>query len=216
MLGGAEAAALRTMSREREAPAGSVLLHASAPGDSLLILLRGRAKVVSRTPDGRETVLAIAGPGDLVGELAALDGRTRCADVIALEPVRVGVLSSVQLRNFLAERPTAALALMRMLAARMREANRERVQIATDDSLGRVALRLLELAERYGEPVASGVRIELAMTQEELAGWIGASRGTVARALRLMRRLGWVVTSRRAITVLDIDALRERRAAIAA
>ena len=57
------------------------------------------------------------------------------------------------------------------------------------------------------------MRIELAMTQEELAGWTGASRESVARALQLMRRLGWVTTSRRTITIIDLDAVRLRRAA---
>lgn len=200
----------------RSAPSGTPLLYGGAPGDSLLLLLSGRAKVFTTAADGREVPLAIAGPGDLVGELSALDGRPRCSDVVALDDVRAGSLSGEQLRSFLAERPAAALAMMKLLAQRMRQANLERVQLATDDGLGRVALRLLDLAEQCGEQVAGGTRIELSMTQDELAAWIGASRGTVARALRLMRRLGWVLTSRRTITVVDLDALRERRAALAA
>jgi CRP-like cAMP-binding protein len=132
-----------------------------------------------------------------------------------MDRVRFGVVSGEQFRAFLERHPAAALALMRVLAERVRVSDRERVQLAVEDGFARVAVRLLELAETYGEPVATGTGIELSMTQEDLAGWIGASRITVARALKLMRSLGWVQTSRRVITVLDAEALRARSLALA-
>ena len=73
-----------------------------------------------------------------------------------------------------------------------------------------VAKRLLELAADHGTRVGTGTLIEFALTQDELASWTGATRETVSRALRLMRRLGWIATDHRSITVLDPDALRER------
>jgi CRP-like cAMP-binding protein len=102
---------------------------------------------------------------------------------------------------------------MRMLVRRLTEASRDVVDLATQDSVGRIAKRLLELAADHGTPVeggAGGVRIELSLTQDELASWTGATRETVSRALRLMRRLGWVATEQRLITILDAEALRER------
>jgi CRP-like cAMP-binding protein len=95
----------------------------------------------------------------------------------------------------------------------MRDSDRELVTLASEDSFGRIASRLERLAERNGEAGEEGASIELPMTQEELAGWAGASRESVARALRQMRRLGWVKTSRRTITILDLAALSARRAA---
>ena len=85
--------------------------------------------------------------------------------------------------------------------------------MATRDSVGRIAKRLLELAADHGSPSAGGTRIELSLSQDELARWTGATRETVSRALRLMRQLGWVATNHRTITVLDPAALRDRAGA---
>jgi CRP-like cAMP-binding protein len=97
-----------------------------------------------------------------------------------------------------------------MLVRRLSEASRDLAALATQDSVGRVAKRLLDLSAEHGVPASQGTRIELSLTQDELARWTGATRETVSRALRLMRQLGWVSTDNRTITVLDPDALRDR------
>jgi CRP-like cAMP-binding protein len=102
------------------------------------------------------------------------------------------------------------MVVIRMLVRRLAEADQDRIDLATQDSVGRLAKRLLELASEHGVPVPEGIRIELSLTQDELASWTGATRETVSRALRLMRRLGWIASDQRAITVLDPTALRER------
>jgi CRP-like cAMP-binding protein len=130
--------------------------------------------------------------------------------VIAVDDVEVGVLSGDEFRAYLRDHPDAALVLIRMLVRRLAEADRDRVDLATQDSVGRIAKRLLELAADHGTPSAGGTRIELALTQDELARWTGATRETVSRALRLMRQLGWVSTDNRRVTVLDAEALRDR------
>jgi CRP-like cAMP-binding protein len=205
-----DAAELQARMRDRVACPGATLLHAGAPGTSVVLVLHGHVKIVTRAADRREVVLAMAGPGELLGELSVLDGRARSAAAVAVDQVRYGSMSGDDFQEFLAERPSASVAFMRMLARRMRETDRELVMLATEDTLGRTAARLCELAERYGNPAEDGIRIELAMTQEELAAWTGGSRESVARALRLMRSLGWVTTSRRTIVVLDMNALRAR------
>jgi len=99
-----------------------------------------------------------------------------------------------------------------MLSSRLRDADRKRIEFGAYDTLGRLATRLLELVERFGEPTERGVRIALPLTQDELAGWIGSSREAVARALQALRARGYVETRRRTIVVLDLDALRRRAA----
>ena len=78
------------------------------------------------------------------------------------------------------------------------------------DIAARVAGRLVELADRFGEAVPDGVRISVPLSQDELAGWVGASREAVAKALRVLRDRGLVTTGRRTMTVLDLDGLRGR------
>jgi CRP/FNR family cyclic AMP-dependent transcriptional regulator len=209
-LGRQDADALLTRARRRRVPRSQPILRAGAAGDDVVIVLAGRVKLVAYGIDQREVVLGLRGPGELIGEMAALGGQRRTATAIALDDVEAGYLAAGELRAFLAEHPSVALVLIRMLVQRLSEADRDRIDLATQDSVGRVAKRLLELAGDHGTPDGAGTRIELSLTQDELASWTGATRETVSRALRLMRRLGWIATDHRSITVLDADALRER------
>jgi CRP/FNR family transcriptional regulator, cyclic AMP receptor protein len=213
-LPSAAAESLVKRARRRVVKRSEPITRAGAAGDFAAIVLSGRVKFVAYGNDQREVVLAVRGPGELIGEMAALGGQRRTATAIAVDDVELGYLSGEQLRDFFAEHPDAALVLVRMLVSRLTEADADRVALATQDSVGRIAKRLLELSAEHGTPVAGGgVRIELTLTQGELASWTGATRETVSRALRMMRRLGWIETEKRRIIVLDRDALRERAGA---
>lgn len=207
-LTSADRDALLALLRRRTLTAGTVLLREGEPGNDVLVVLGGMVKLVATPPQGRDVVLGMRGAGDLLGELSALDGEPRSASVVALGDVEVGILSATGLREFLADRPRAALVIMRLLVERLRESDRGRVELSIHDTLGRVAARLVVLCDRFGEPCDEGQRIAMPLTQAELASWVGASRQAVARALNLMRKLGWVTTSQRAITVQDLESLR--------
>ncbi len=209
-LGHDDADALVQSMRRRTVPRSDPILRAGAAGDDVVLVLSGRVRLVAYGVDQREVMLAIRGPGELIGEMAALGAQRRTASAIALDEVEAGFMHAEEFRRFLHDHPGAALVLIRMLVRRLAEADRDRVALATQDSVGRVAKRLLELSAEHGSPSEGGTRIELSLTQDELARWTGATRETVSRALRLMRQLGWVSTSNRAITVLDPAALRER------
>ncbi len=196
--------------RRRNVGRSEVILRAGAAGDDVVVVLSGRVRLVAYGADKREVVLALRGPGELLGEMAALGGQRRTASAIAVDEVEAGFLHADEFREFLGAHPDAALVLLRMLVRRLTEADRDRVALATQDSVGRVAKRLLDLSAEHGTPTESGTRIELSITQDELARWTGATRETVSRALRLMRELGLVSTDHRAITVLDAAALRDR------
>jgi CRP/FNR family transcriptional regulator, cyclic AMP receptor protein len=212
-LGQDDADELLRRVRRRKFTKSQPILRAGAAGDDVVVVLSGRVRLVAVGAEQREVVLAIRGEGELLGEMAALGAQRRTASAIALDDVDVGILHGDEFREFLRDRPDAALVLIRMLVRRLSEASRDLASLATQDSVGRVAKRLLDLAADHGVPSARGTRIELALTQDELARWTGATRETVSRALRLMRQLGWVATDHRTITVLDPDALRERSGA---
>ena len=186
------------------------ILRAGAAGDEVVLVLDGRVKLSAYGADRREVVIALRGPGELLGEMAALGGQRRTATAVAVDDAEVGFLHADELRDFLRDHPDAALVMIRMLVRRLSEATRDVVDLATRDSVGRIAKRLLELAAEHGAPTDGGTRIELSLSQDELARWTGATRETVSRALRLMRQLGWVATDHRTVTVLDPEALRER------
>jgi CRP/FNR family transcriptional regulator, cyclic AMP receptor protein len=182
------------------------------PGERVMLLLAGRVKVSRVEVGGHEWLLGIRDPGDVVGELAFIDSEPRSATVTALERVEAVVIPSSVFRAHLETTPRVAVALLEVVTRRLREANLKRGQFATSDTLGRVAARILELADRYGEPAEQGIAVASPLSLEDLAAWAGASRAGVAGALRTLRELGWVRTSGRRILVLDGDALRARAA----
>lgn len=209
-LSAVDRAALTERARTRRWPAGASLFLEGERSTTVVMIVSGRVKVFSLTEQGEEIVLAVRGPGALLGELSAIDGAPRNASVAALEPVVALVLPVAGFVDYLASHAGAAMVLLRLVIGRLRDADRKRVEFAAHDTAARVALRLVELAERFGEPDEHGVRITVALSQDELAGWVGASREAVAKALRVLRERGHLTTGRRTMTVLDMDGLRRR------
>jgi CRP-like cAMP-binding protein len=194
----------------RSYPRGSALFHERQVSDRVVVILSGRVKLSRISEDGTEVVFGIREAGDLLGEQSAIDGEPRSANGIALDPVEALVVPTRDFILFLEENPRAALQITRMLSRRLRDADRKRFEFASQDSVGRVAARIVELAERFGSAVDGGVQIELPISQEELAGWTGCSREAVSKALQTLRAPGWIETRRRHITVLDLEAVRRR------
>jgi CRP/FNR family transcriptional regulator, cyclic AMP receptor protein len=208
LLAPGDRAALDRAAMRREYPRGCVILHRGDDAAGVLVLLEGRVKIAAQAADARDAVLAFRGPGDLVGELGAIDGERRSADVAALEPVVALSLARSDFQRLIAEHPGIGMALLRVAASRQRQADGDLAALGAHDVLGRVARRLLELCERYGADCDAGVAITLPITQEELAGWTGSSREAVSKALTTLRGLAWVETRRRELVVTDIEALR--------
>jgi CRP/FNR family cyclic AMP-dependent transcriptional regulator len=177
--------ALRARGWRRRFPRGSMLFEEGGSTEQVMIVLSGRVKISHFTADGREIILAVRGPGELLGELSAIDQEPRSATALAAEPVEVLVLTVEDFQQFVSTTPRAAMVLLLGLTRRLREADRKRIEFAAFDTVGRVALRLLDLADQFGEPTGSsgGVRITLPLSQQELAGLIGASREAVSKAL---------------------------------
>jgi CRP-like cAMP-binding protein len=212
LLADGDRGALLTRGGVRRFARGECLMYAGEPGDRVLILLHGHVKASSVDSRGREMVLSFRGPGDVLGELTFSHADPRSSNVTAIEPVEARAIAASEFRDYLLQRPTAALTLIDVIGQRFRDANSKRVQFGDLDTVGRVAARLLELCERYGERTDTGIQVRLPVTQEDLGSWTASSRAGVAAALRTMRDLGWITTDRRRIVVLDLDALTRRAA----
>lgn len=181
--------------------------------DSATVLLSGSVKVHKTAVEGAEVVLALLGPGDLLGEMSAVREAARSADATALEDAEGIVISVPDLRGFLAANPHAMLALLEMSVARLHLADLRRIEFATAGSLARVATRLVELAERFGVTREDGaIEVGIPLTQEELAAWSASSRESTARALHTLRELGLLETHRRRLVVCDLEKLRPHAA----
>ena len=207
--GGPLAAAFAGGRRLRLRP-GAVLFDEGDASTRVILLLSGRAKVSSFSEDGHETVLGYRGAGDVLGELAAIDGEEHLATVTVVEVGEALVLPAQRFLAALEGQPGLALVLLRSIVGRLRDADRKRAEFTALDVVGRVAHRLVELAERYGEPTDDGILIDLPISQRELAGWVGSSREAVNKALQQLERRGLIATERRHLVVLDLEGLRGR------
>jgi CRP-like cAMP-binding protein len=178
-----------------------------------MFILRGRVKITHTTAEGRVLLLSVLGPGEPLGEQSAIDKVPVHITATALEPVEVMVVAAPDFVQWVSTRRTASVALLQYWSARLRKADSERVEFVMNDTLGRVAGRLVELTERYGVPSGAHVRIALPLSQEELGSWAGSSREATSRALQSLRRRRLIATRRREIMVLDPRAMRARATA---
>jgi len=204
-----EAKSLEARSRRKSYARGAIIFRAGDPGDDAFVLRKGRVKVSVRRRS-REVILAVLDPGSLLGEVSAIDGGSRSATVVALEPVEVDVTSFADFHEFLEEHPRAAGELLQLVVARLRDASLRQVEFGTVDTLGRLCMSLTRLAERYGRPNGDHTEVDAPINQQELAEWAGMSREAVVKGLRQLRSLGWLTVDGRALTLLDAPAIRRR------
>jgi CRP/FNR family transcriptional regulator, cyclic AMP receptor protein len=187
---------------------GKVLLREGEPSTHVILLVEGYVKVVATTIRGGVALLDIRVGGDLVGELAGLDGQPRSASVVTAGPSVVRLIKQPDFAAFLGGHPDAAAAVSRGIAAKLRWATRRRIDFGGAEVKVRVARVLVELAESYGELDRTGARIAVSLTQPELAGLVGAAEPTVHKALTTLRREQVIQTGYRRIAVLDERRLR--------
>jgi CRP/FNR family transcriptional regulator, cyclic AMP receptor protein len=202
---------LRTSMVEYFLPRGESLFAEGDPGDRLYLIVDGKIKLGATSGDGRETLLAILGPGDMFGELSLFDPGPRTATATALTDAHLAGLGHTELEPWLTSRPEVAWALLRALARRLRRTNEAMADLVFSDVPGRVAKALLDLSSKFGEPQDDGsVHVVHDMTQEELAQLVGASRETVNKALADFQNRGWLRLEQRGVDLLDLDRLTRR------
>jgi CRP/FNR family transcriptional regulator, cyclic AMP receptor protein len=204
------ATALLTNVNEEQIKRGQKLFAEGDSGDRLYVVLEGKVKLTRTSPDGRENLLSVLGPGEMFGELSLFDPRPRTANAVAITDVRLAGLGHDDLRPWLTSHQEVAVHLLRALAQRLRRTNDVMADLVFTDVPGRVAKALLDLSERFGQPTDEGLYVHHDLTQEELAQLVGASRETVNKALADFAGRGWLRIEARAVHILDIDRLYKR------
>lgn len=188
--------------------AEQVLLLQQDEGEGIAVIQTGLTKVRANTPDGEEAVMAVLGPGDLMGEMAVLAAGVRNADVVALTPLKVVKLRAGAYRELLLTDGAISLALARLLAARLTALNR-RFLLRGGDATTRLLGVLLDLAH-----TCSGGKDPLALIpplpQRELAAMAGLSRETTSRTFAQLRERGMVIGDPQGMRIADLQCLRKR------
>ncbi|MFC1664243.1 Crp/Fnr family transcriptional regulator [Pseudomonadota bacterium] len=186
----------------RNVPRNNILLHEGEQPDALYIVVTGKVKIYVGDVDGKELVLSILGPGGFFGEMAIIDGSPRSATVMSVEESTVVTIGKQDFLKCLREIPDLAFNLLVSFARRIRNVNDHVRDLALLDVYGRVARTLLRLAKPK-----ENILVTDAITQQEIANMVGASREMVSRVLTNLKNDGFISIAGKQITICDPPAL---------
>ncbi|WP_290054914.1 Crp/Fnr family transcriptional regulator [Amycolatopsis solani] len=173
-----------------------------------LLVLHGAVKVVVDTERGRDVVIAVRGPGDLLGEMATLEHRPRSAHVITCSAVQARIIRSTELADFLARNAETCLAVARMLSERLRSADRRSVDYVVCPAPIRVVRVLLDIVQQHGSTTAAGWEVGVPLSQPEIASMAGTGLSTVEKAFRRLESEGVLGRHYRRVLIIDLPGLR--------
>ncbi|MBE2223468.1 MAG: Crp/Fnr family transcriptional regulator [Anaerolineae bacterium] len=199
---------------ERHFAAGEIIFHEGDSGQLLYLVKAGSVRIFVNGLDGSETsVILVGSVGQMFGELAVIDGLPRSATAVAMTPTILCTLTRETFRQHMHRYPQFALNFMNELSTRVRYNTKQMDSFASLGVSQRLARKLMELAQNYGQAQANGVYINITLTQSDLASLIGATRESINKNLRDFRRHQWIRIEQGQITILDPDALRAQVAA---
>jgi CRP-like cAMP-binding protein len=205
-----EAASLRSSMTLVKVTKGHTLFKEGEEGDRLFVVLDGKLKLGKSSPDGRENLQEILGPGEMFGELSLFDPGPRTATATAITDAKLLMLPHEKVLDLITSQPAVSLELLRRLAQRLRDSRGEQSDLVFVDVPGRVAKAIIDLGERFGETKDDGLHVKHDLTQEELAQLVGASRETVNKALADFAARGWVSLEPRAVVIKDYERISKR------
>ncbi len=193
---------------ERRLPRGTMIFAKGDPGSSMMAVLAGRVRVSAVSADGKEVTLNVIGPGEIFGEIALLDGKPRSADASALEDTVLMVVERKQFLPFLMKSETLVERLLVVLCDRLRRTSLALEEIALFDLTARLARLLVKLSQDYGRPEpGGGIKIDLKLSQRDLATLVASSRESVNKQLRSWREQGVVEQAAGYLVVKNAAAL---------
>ncbi len=189
---------------------GEVIFHREDPGQVLYVIKEGKVKISLISPEGQEISLVVFGKGECFGEFAILDGLPRSADAVALERVECYTLQRSDFHKAIMKNPKIAIQVLEVLSKRLRTTDQMIEDLIFLDVYGRVAKKLLELADTHGSKVGNGIRIDVRLTQQELASMVGASRESVNKVMGYFTDKDFISTDKHRITLHRIVELKRR------
>ncbi|MBD3409978.1 MAG: cyclic nucleotide-binding domain-containing protein [Ignavibacteriales bacterium] len=178
-------------------------------GSNLFIIITGKVKVSRESEDGKEVILTIMGESDFFGEMALVDGLTRSANVIAIEPSELLIIHREDFLDLLYNHPEVAIALLQELTKRLRAADMRIKSLSLKDAEGKVATVLMQLADDSGKIMQGAVVVEKLPYQQDLANMAGTSRETISRTLHTFVKKGLIELEGGNLRIPDYEAFKE-------
>ncbi|MCU1227985.1 MAG: bacterial regulatory s, crp family protein [Acidobacteria bacterium] len=178
-----ELSSIAAVAKSRRYSKDDVVFHADESGDIFCLIKEGQVKVTMISPEGKEIILSMLGPGDFFGEMALLDNEQRSATVIATEPLELVTIWRSDFLQILQENFSITKKVLAELSRRLRRASNRIESLATMDVYGRLARFFLELAREQGKSLDNGYIAVTRPTHQSIANMIGTSRETVSRLI---------------------------------
>jgi len=213
-LGPDDRAALERTANRRQYRRGAVIFLDGQDASEVMVVESGELKITLASQDGREIMVDIRGPGEIVGEMSLIDDSPRSASAFALtSPTNVLVLTVRDFNELLDTHPGFARTLLDEMVQKVRDATFQQLELSLDDVLGRVCRRLVNMSDRFGALDADGaIQFKSPITQQDLADWAGVSRQAVVKALTELRGEGQISTQGSTIRLIDHEYIRARAA----
>ena len=184
-----ELASIAAVAKTRRYAKDDVVFHESESGDVFFLIREGKVKVTMISPEGKEIILSMLGPGDFFGEMALLDDEPRSATVVAMEPLEAVTIWRSDFLSILQENFSITRKVLAEISRRLRKMSTRAESLATMDVYGRLARFFLDLAKESGKPLENGFVAVTRPTHQAIANMIGTSRETVSRLIHdLMRQ----------------------------
>ncbi len=211
-LPGADLRQLSELSHRKTFPAGKTLMTVDQTGEVVYFILSGAVKVHVEQEDGADVSISILGPGEVIGEMSALDQTDRSASVVTLGETTLLWIDRGTFRHCLTTIPTLAANLACTLSSRLRSANEQIQSLAAVEVETRIARRILAFAEKYGQPLPNGdLLIPIRLTQSDIANLVGASREHTNKIMVSYKERGYLsVDQNYHITIHNRSALTSR------
>jgi CRP/FNR family cyclic AMP-dependent transcriptional regulator len=189
-------------------PPRTVLFRKGDPGTHMVVVVRGRVKVCTHSEDGKELVLNLINPGEVVGEIALLDGADRTADAVTLVDSDLLILERRDFIPFLQKHPEACMRLLAVLCERVRRTSELLEEALFLEGSSRLAKRLVHLAEVFGKAVPGGVKIDIVLSQQQLGNMVGMSRESMNKQLKQWRQDDLIRIEDGRYVLTNLDVLR--------
>jgi CRP/FNR family cyclic AMP-dependent transcriptional regulator len=207
-LSGDEIDTLLHYARVESYPAGREIFSKGSAGASMMAVLRGKLKMSSVSPEGKEVVFNLMNPGDCFGEIALLDGEARSTDAVAMTDCELLVLQRRDFMPILEKRADICLILLKVLCQRLRQTTEQVEDVLFRHLESRIAKALLHLAESASLHSMQGLAVDLHLSQRELGYMAGGSRESVNKHLQTWQGAGLITLSKGSIVIRDLAEIR--------
>lgn len=201
-----EMARLLGIVEEMELPRHHLIFAPGVPSESIFFIEKGRVRLTRLSPDGRTVILALLGPGDMIGE-AAWESGEHDSYGETLEETRLYQLSRESFENLVRQNPEFGLRLIQVIGFRLKQAQARIEDLVFRQVPSRVARLLVNLAEHHGKVTPNGIRVEFPLTHQEIADMVGSSRVTVTQVLNKFRTSRWIGIESKRVTIHNLEAL---------